>query len=175
MGGVDEGKIQSKLSGIQSRSAGLWPTKEMIYKSFIALHLHFHIMMISIILLWCFPKMEPPPPLLTRTHRRVEKREYANSCRHFHLSLGGGGGNNKKCDFSTPSTSSFQLCQKDSHKWEHPHPTLVDCPAMSFVFFCWQQVTCAANSRNKYEKHKSVELGDQLHPNQPPPPSMYPR
>ena len=30
--------------------------------------------------------------------------------------------------------------------------SLADCPAMSFVFVCW----------HKYQKYKSVELGDQL-------------
>ena len=42
---------------------------------------------------------------------------------------------------------------------------LADCPAMSFVFvFCICRSTgvTTANSTNKYQKYKSVELGDQL-------------
>ena len=33
-----------------------------------------------------------------------------------------------------------------------------DCPAMSFVFVCWHSSVIT----NKYQKYKSVELGDQL-------------
>ena len=33
---------------------------------------------------------------------------------------------------------------------------VADCPAMSFVFVCWHI------TKNKYQKYKSVQLGDQL-------------
>ena len=45
--------------------------------------------------------------------------------------------------------------QPDNRKTRYSNIGRAGCPAMSFVFVCW-------HTTNKYQKYKSVELGDQL-------------